>query len=99
MSETLKVQEAEGIAAAILWRQEHWEGESLRQSIMVVLFNYGGQYVKVECVAGEWSGVKGDLESTGGIPKCPNGHVMFETSGGKRIALVDAALVEIGDTR
>ena len=92
MSETLKVQEAEGIAAAILWRQEHWEGESLRQSIMVVLFNYGGKYTKVECVAGEWSGIKGDLEPRNGVPHCPNGHVMFELDGGKRLALVSVGV-------
>ncbi len=89
MSDTLNIQEAEQIAAAILWRQEHWESESLRQSIMVVLLNHGNKYVKVECVAGEWAGTKGDLEGSG-LPRCPNGHPLFEVSGGKRLALVDA---------
>lgn len=99
MSDTLKVQEAEGIAAAILWRQEHWEGESLRQSIMVVLFNYGDQYVEVECTQGEWSGVKGDLEGSG-LPHCPNRHPLFEVSRGKCLALVerpDLILVAVGE--
>lgn len=88
MSE-LEMQDGEAIAAAILWRQEHWVDESLRQSIMVVLFNYGDKYTEVTCTQNEWSGVKGDLESDGGLPHCPNGHPLFEMSGGKRLALID----------
>jgi len=95
MSEPLKVQEAEAIAASILWRQDHWEGESLRQSIMVVLINYGDKYTEVECTQGEWSGVKGDLESDGGLPHCPNGHPLFESPKRKRLGWVtDESLLE-----
>ncbi len=90
MSDLLTVDEAREIAETIQWRQEHWEGEPLEQSIVVVLLNTGSKHVRVECIRGEWSGVKGDLVSRDGVPHCPNGHPLYEVSGGKRLALVDA---------
>ena len=86
--DTLTLQQAERIAAAIVWRQDNWESEHIRQSIIVVLLNHGNQFTKVECTHGEWSGVKSDLEDTG-VPRCPSGHPLYELDGGKRLALVD----------
>lgn len=60
----------------------------LETCLGLVLMNYGQRYVKVKCVAGEWEGTKGDLEPGPGIPKCPNGHVLLETSDAPRLALV-----------
>ena len=88
MSELLTIREAEDIADAILWRQEYFEHEGLKQSVLVVLMNYGDRYVKVACTGGEWSGVKGVLVGSG-LPHCPNGHPLFETSQGKGLALID----------
>ena len=41
-----------------------------------------------ECVGGEWKGTKGDLTPGGGLPQCPNGHPLLETSTAPRLALV-----------
>lgn len=75
----LTVGQAEQIAESIVFRQDKFKDEELMMSVMVVLFNCGDRFTDVHCVAGEWSGKKGDLESTGGIPKCPNGHVLLES--------------------
>ena len=88
MTDRISMSDANDIAETILFRQKRWEGEPLRQSILVVLLNYGSKFVAVECVHREWRGVKGDLESRDGVPLCPNGHPLLETSGGKRLALV-----------
>jgi len=89
---TLTLAEAGAIAEAVQYRQDNWSGESLLNSVMVVLLNAGSEYTPVRCVGGEWSGTKGDLASTGGgIPLCPNGHVLLETGPGKRLGFVTEA--------
>ena len=92
MSDILTIDQARDIAKTISWRQENGEKESLEDSIMIVLLNTGDKYTKVDCVRGEWSGVKSDLRMVGGLPHCPNGHPLFEVSGGKRLALVDVMM-------
>ncbi len=61
-------------------------------SILVVLLNYGDHLTMVSCTAGEWSGVKGDLVPSAGIPKCPNGHVLVEHRRQMRLGLVSAPI-------
>ena len=95
MSEVLHVQEAAEIANAVERRQVRWD-ETLEQSVVVVLLNYGGKFIQVACVNGEWVGTKDDLRGGEGLPCCPSGHPLLETSGGKRLALVDVPLPGIG---
>jgi hypothetical protein len=94
MRDLLHVQEAAEIANAIEQRQARWD-ETLEQSIVVVLLNYGGKFIEVSCVNGEWIGTKDDLRGSKGLPRCPSGHPLLETSGGKRLALVDVSLPRI----
>lgn len=75
------------IAEAIQRRQENFE-EHFMMSVGVVLMNYGDKYVNVECVGLEWQGQKKDLEPGDGVPLCPNGHPLFETSRAPFISLV-----------
>jgi len=87
----LTLEQATQIADTIAYRQTHFDGESLETSIMVVLLNTGSKWVSVRCINEEWSGTKGDLvpDPHGGVPKCPNGHVLVETGPGKKLAYVD----------
>lgn len=84
----LSVQDVQKITASIRSRQERF-GEGLDMSVGVVLMNYGERHVRVKCIAGEWSGTKGDLAPRDGVPLCPNGHPLLETSRAPRLALVD----------
>ena len=90
MSEPITIEQAGKIAETVLFRQEKFD-ETLEMSMMVVLLNYGNEFVKVVCTQGEWEGIKADLEPGPGIPACPNGHPLFETSGGKRLGLVEVS--------
>ena len=65
-------------------------GMKLEMALGFTLMNFGDKYVKVRCIKNEWTGTKADL--TGNpqdIPKCPNGHVLFEISNQPRLALVE----------
>lgn len=89
---SLTLDHLEEITRSIMTRQNLFPDEPIEMSIGVVLANYGSGYTEIQCVNGEWSGTKNDLRpGDGGIPKCPNGHVMVETSLGKELALVDRA--------
>ena len=84
----LKVSDIERIKDKIDNRQFAFD-EDLATSIGVVLLTYGDSHVKVDCISGEWSGVKGELQSIGeGIPLCPNGHPLLEVSNAPRLALI-----------
>lgn len=85
----LNVTDIHNIAQLIEYRQSMFD-EEFEMSVGVVLMNYGEREVKVECVNGEWSGLKGELSRSPDIPKCPNGHVLLETSTAPRLALVEA---------
>jgi hypothetical protein len=76
------------IAEMIQHRRDNFT-EDFEMSVGVVLLNYGDKYVEVQCVNGEWSGTKGDLIRGPELPRCPNGHVLLETSNAPRLALVD----------
>lgn len=53
-------------------------GDDLIDAVLTVLLNAGDRFAVVQCVAGEWSGTKAELEPGPGIPKCPNGHVLTQ---------------------
>lgn len=96
MSEQLTIPQANEISEAILLRQERFT-EPMHVSIMTVLLNYGDQFTPVRCVRGEWSGIKADLRkwmtTPGGLPVCPSGHVLLESSDGRKaLGLVDVEL-------
>lgn len=74
------MQDYDGIVELILHRQMAFQ-ESLEASIMMVLMNYGNRFAPAFCVNGEWTGHKVDLILGSGVPKCPNGHVLFEREG------------------
>lgn len=65
------------------YRQKNFPGESEDISMRVVLLNVGDGMAPVECVNGEFSGLKRDISMTGTFPKCPNNHVMLEGKGVK----------------
>lgn len=80
----LSVEDVRAIAQSISRRRAVFAEEPVEQTIAVVLVSAGDRFTAVSCVAGEWSGVKGDLTPTGGIPTCPNGHVLIESSSGRK---------------
>lgn len=85
----ISVHDVENIAQAIQTRQTKFTDENFVMSVGVVLMNYGDRYVKVSCVGSErWTGTKGELEPREGIPLCPNGHPLIETSQAPRLSLV-----------
>lgn len=84
----LTASDVDHIAESIQYRQTRWPSETFVMSVGVVLMNYGSKHVRVHCINGEWSGTKGDLPPGTGIPTCPNGHVMVETTEAPRLALV-----------
>lgn len=49
----------------------------------LVLLNIGQRWASVTCTEGEWVGQKKDVElpPEGDIPKCPNGHPLFQGPG------------------
>lgn len=83
----LTIPDVELIAERIKERQVRFN-EDFVASVGIVLLNFGDRYVTVTCVNGEWSGVKGDLTPREGIPRCPDGHPLVETSLPPWLALV-----------
>lgn len=91
MTTALTIDQAKDIADLIAYRQASFANETLETSIMVALLNAGDRFTSVACVAGEWTGTKGDLQRGAGIPKCPNGHVLLEGDQRKRLGYIDEA--------
>lgn len=83
----ISVSDINEISEKITRRQEKFN-EDLRTAVGVVLMNYGDGEVRVRCIKKEWSGTKSELEPTDGIPHCPNGHPLFETSVAPRLGLI-----------
>jgi len=83
--EPLSVEHALSIAEQVEYRQNHFRDEMLYTSIAVILMNYGEQFRELRCINGEWGGVKRDIDASGGIPTCPDGHPIFEEAN--RVAL------------
>lgn len=76
------------IAHSIQTRQQNFPDEEFVMSVGVVLMNYGDRFTSVRCVNGEWAGQKMNLSGEG-LPKCPNGHVLLESEGRKKLVLVE----------
>ena len=76
----LSIDDCDMIVEAIERRQENFPEEKLGISVAVVLFNIGNRFAPVYCINGEWKGLKKDIPKRegGGVPLCPNGHVMTE---------------------
>jgi len=75
------------------------KNESAKTSFVVVMLNYGDHLTPVSCIAGEWTGTKGEARSQypphidgGGLPVCPNGHVLTEGATRYRLGLVDEVM-------
>lgn len=83
----LGIDDISNIVGKVMVRQEKYE-EELHWSIGVVLLNYGDGEVEVSCIRGEWKGTKSQLPHTEGIPRCPSGHPLIETSKAPKLALV-----------
>jgi hypothetical protein len=85
----ISVSDIDEIVEKIVRRQEKFD-EDLRMAIGVVLMNYGDGEVRVRCTGKEWHGTKSDIKnhSLDGIPLCPLGHPLFETSVAPRLALL-----------
>lgn len=81
--DVLSVQDIEMIAEAVLERQENFRDEPVDVSLCVVLSNIGDRFAQVSCINGEWTGVKfkANLRIVSDIPRCPNGHVLYQTEG------------------
>lgn len=77
----LDLDDVEMLISAIADRRENFPDEPGAVTIMVVLLNIGDRFAPVECLEKEWTGVKQDIPSGDGIPKCPNGHVLFQRPG------------------
>lgn len=81
------VNDIQEIANKIRNRNHKFPDEDFEMSLGVVLMNYGDEFVKVKCTGQEWSGTKADLNPNNTLPRCPNGHPLFETSVAPRLAL------------
>lgn len=88
MHHNLNAEDIEKISDSIQYRRDRFQEESFNMSVGVVLMNYGDRQVQVRCIGGEWTGIKGDLTPRDGIPLCPEGHPLVETSTAPVLALV-----------
>ncbi len=84
----LTVHQANEIAQKVIARQAAHD-EDLHTSVMVALLNYGDHLTPVHCIAGEWSGTKGDLVPSSGVPVCPSGHVLVQVMQRYRLGVVE----------
>lgn len=80
--------QAADIAEQFQHRRERFPDERTFDALMTVLLNFGDNLTPVACILGEWSGTKGELPRSAGLPLCPNGHPLLETGDGYRLALV-----------
>jgi hypothetical protein len=85
----ISVNDIDEIVEKIVHRQEKFD-EDLRIAIGMVLINYGDGEVRVRCTGKEWHGTKSDIQNQNpdGVPLCPSGHPLFETSVAPRLALL-----------
>lgn len=83
----IDLEDVHDIVDAIAYRRGTYQ-ESLEQALAIVLLNYGARFTRVRCVNGEWSGLKKEIPQTIGIPKCPNGHVLYELSVPGKLAII-----------
>lgn len=85
--DVLSASDVELIFQAINDRHQKHPDEPMMLTAVLVMLNIGDRFAKVECTEQEncrWTGIKQDLmgeNSPGGIPKCPNGHPLFQEPG------------------
>lgn len=82
---------AEDLSRIVRLRQNKFRDESLHQSVMVALLNYGDQRRIAHCISGDWSGPKSELAvHDSGLPLCPQCRKpCTEEALGWRLALVN----------
>lgn len=86
----LSMSDLEMITDAIKKRRENFPEEPKEMTWALVLMNIGDRFTPVECMNGEWRGVKKDVPKGEDEPKCPNGHVLIQGKGGLTIGWVKA---------
>lgn len=69
------------ILQAVNQRNKNFPDEPGAVTIALVLMNIGRRFTKVRCIEREWSGILQDIPKGEGVPKCPNGHALFEQRG------------------
>lgn len=91
----LSVEQIEALIEVIRLRQFRNRAESTPDSIRVALATAGERYKLVRCINGEFTGMKGELPVSQGVPRCPNGHVLLEDLG-LRLGWVDERRMDDG---
>lgn len=93
VGEALTIEDIEEILEAVDARQANFPDEPRDMTFMLVMLNIGDRYSEVECVNGEWTGIKKELKrrADGGVPLCPNGHPLLQGPGLKLGWLSDAS--------
>lgn len=77
----LTLQTLDMIIEAVEARKKNFPDEPSAMTLGLVLANIGDRFTPVRCVEGEWEALKKDIPKGAGIPKCPNGHVLFQGKG------------------
>lgn len=77
----LQIEHVEMILRAVGKRQENFPEDDPAVSFLLVMLNIGERYAPVQCVGGEWKGLKQDIPPGNGVPKCPNEHVLTQDKG------------------
>jgi hypothetical protein len=84
---SLTVDQAKEMHNAFVNRREAWPNETEQTSFLVVVLNYGDHLTGVSCIGGEWTGTKGEIPVSNGIPLCPIGHPLVESANQWRLSL------------
>ena len=80
IGESLTIKDISEIIQAFEARRVNFPEETDEFTWTVVMLNIGDRYSEVECMHGEWKGIKKDIAKGEGIPTCPNGHVLSQKS-------------------
>lgn len=79
----LSIKDAQEIFEAVKTRQKNFPDEDLGMTLTLILLNIGDRYATATCIDAKhgWTGLKKDIPRGEGIPKCPEGHVLTQTTG------------------
>lgn len=81
--------QANDLYSRFLERRARFTDEDEQTSFLVTVLNFGAHLDDVACIAGEWSGTKGQLPPDLTIPTCPNNHPLIESPVQRRLGLID----------